>query len=338
MEPEQGGRRSGWDPMTTAQSWGRGAAGPPPRALEEAHRRQPRAARRTAPPWETRVPTQTFPGQHGLPWEGWQEPGSPPSTGGAQGPGVPATTPATLPTAPELTSLPNTACPYGAWGCRLRHLRGPSRGHRCLPHPDPRRLGRDSLLAAEATERRRAGPIWGAQAAGPQLWASSPGTRLASPGLCPTGRAGWGLGSTPSCPLLPFAPKFHPATPSEHAARQLFLITRHLGTAAQHTFPPPATRDLSGDPGVSAPHDRAASETRVPPALPNRLLITLLNPDSNTCRETPLGACSTQHPRWQLLSTGRVFSQAPHDLLSNSPGSAARMEGGVPPCICQLRL
>lgn len=68
MEPEQGGRRPGWDPMTTAQSWGREAAGPPPRALEEAHRRQPRAAHRTAPPWETRVPTQTFPGQHGLPW------------------------------------------------------------------------------------------------------------------------------------------------------------------------------------------------------------------------------------------------------------------------------
>lgn len=81
---------------------------------------------------------------------------------------------------------------------------------------------------------------------------------------------------------------------------------------------------------MPAHHDGVASGTPVPPALLNTLLITLLNPDSNTCRKTPLGACGTRQPRWQLLSTGRVFSQVPRDLLSNSPSSAARMEGASP--------
>ncbi|CAN0517806.1 unnamed protein product [Rangifer tarandus platyrhynchus] len=126
--------------------------------------------------------------------------------------------------------------------------------------------------------------IWGAPAA---LAPGGHGQRSAP-------RAGrLQAGQHPSGPLLPSAPEFHPVTPSDHAARQLLLITLHEGPDAQHAFPPPGSRDLGGDPRAPAPHDGAASGTRVPPALPNTLLITLLSPDSNTCRKTSWGTCGT---------------------------------------------
>ena len=149
-----------------------------------------------------------------------------PSTGGTQGPGVPAATPRTLPTAPECTRLPSTACPYRAWGCGLRHqgtvtqsppIKGLSHNHWCLPHPDPQWPGRDSLLAAETAEHRWVGPIWGAQAAGPQLWTSSPGTQLASPGLCPQGKQAEGWAAPP--PAL--SSHLHPSFTLRHCQTML---------------------------------------------------------------------------------------------------------------------
>ena len=86
-------------------------------------------------------------------------------------------------------------------------IRGPPHNHRCLPHPDPQRPSRDSLMAAETAEHRWVGPIWGTQAAGPQLWTSSPGTQLASPGLCPQGKQaeGW------AAPLPALSSHLHPS-------------------------------------------------------------------------------------------------------------------------------
>ena len=75
MEPEQGGGRLGWDPTTTAQSWGRGATGPHPQpsgeptgASPEQHVAQPHLGKPGSPhkhaPW---VPTafQGSRGSHG---------------------------------------------------------------------------------------------------------------------------------------------------------------------------------------------------------------------------------------------------------------------------------
>lgn len=64
MEPEQGGRRSGWDPMTTAQSWGRGAAEPsrkPTGDSPEQHVARPRLGK----PGSPHKPFQGSMGSHG---------------------------------------------------------------------------------------------------------------------------------------------------------------------------------------------------------------------------------------------------------------------------------
>lgn len=230
MEPEQGGGRLGWDPTTTAQSWGRGATGPHPQpsgeptgASPEQHVAQPHLGKPGSPhkhaPW---VPTafQGSRGSHGRAGRSLEAlervqhalraRGAPKG----QGSQPPPPGPFPQPQSAHVYQAPPVPTGRGGAGSDIKGL---SHNHRCLPHPDPQWPGRDSLLAAETAEHRWVGPIWGAQAAGPQLWTSSPGTQLASPGLCPQGKQAEGWAAPP--PAL--SSHLHPSFTLRHCQTML---------------------------------------------------------------------------------------------------------------------
>lgn len=259
------GRDQAGTPTTTAQSWGRGAAGPPPRALGGSPPATAQAPTPHGPTLGNQGPHTNLPGQHGL-HGGMAGAWKPSERRGAWA--VPQQPPPPRPFPQPQSSLAyrTPPVPTGRGGAGPTSQGTASRGHRCLPHPDPRRLGWEPA-GNGAAERRRVGSIWGAQAAGPQLWASpAPAAGIARALLHRASRLG--LGSTLPALSSHMHLSFTLALTGARSARQLFLITRHAWYSRFNTHSRPATRTQWGPRGASSSR-QGASERRCPQ--PSRL-------------------------------------------------------------------